>query len=211
MGMFDAVVSSLFRKAEPIVDAEGLAAFMDSRAAFLAQKCVVEFCRVRAGVYWQKLFSEKEFQDALTKSRWLSYPPAFAMIAEMVEGVLREPAGLRRRKLPGVLVHLAGEVFTRYPVRVEADEGFWNDAAKLVAERLDAVQATPPRPVRDIPDPTARMVFDVLPMHKDIVTNDYDYIFNNLRMNLLRAHEDFVASADLGAVADDLLGRDSGS
>lgn len=209
MGMFDAVVSSLFRKAEPIVDAEGLAAFMDSRAAFLAQKCVVEFCRVRAGVYWQKLFSEKEFQDALTKSRWMSYPPAFAMMAEMVEGVLREPAGLRQRKLPGVLVHMAGEVFARYPVPVGADEGFWNDAVKLVAERLDATQASPPRPVREIPEPVAKTVFDALPIHKDIVTNDYDYIFNNLRMNLLRTHEDFIASADLGAVADDLLGRAS--
>ena len=71
-----------------------LAAFMDSRAAFLAQKCVVEFCRVRAGVYWQKLFSEKEFQEALDTSRWRAYPPAFAMVAEMVEGALREAAGL---------------------------------------------------------------------------------------------------------------------
>lgn len=211
MGMFDAVVSGLFRKAEPIVDAEGLAAFMDSRAAFLAQKCVVEFCRVRAGVYWQKLFSEKEFQDALTKSRWQSYPPAFAMVAEMAESVLREPAGVRQRKLPGVLSHLSQQVFVKYPVPLGADESFWADAAKLVAERLDATQAGSPRPVRDIPDPAAKLVFDALPMHKDIVTNDYDYIFNNLRMNLLRAHEDFVASANLSALADDLLGRDSGS
>ena len=138
MGMFDAVVSGLLRKAEPIADAQGLADFMDSRAAFLAQKCVVEFCRVRAGVYWQKLFSEKEFQDALTTSRWLSYPPAFVMMAEMVEGVLREPAGIRQRRLPGVLVHLAGQVFSKYPVPAGAGEGFWNDAAQLVAERLDA-------------------------------------------------------------------------
>ncbi len=207
MGMFDAVVSGLLRKAEPIADAQGLADFMDSRAAFLAQKCVVEFCRVRAGVYWQKLFSEKEFQDALTTSRWLSYPPAFVMMAEMVEGVLREPAGIRQRRLPGVLVHLAGQVFSKYPVPAGAGEGFWNDAAQLVAERLDATQAGLPRPVRDIPDPTARLVFDALPMHKDVVTNDYDYIFNNLRMNLLRAHEDFMASANVRAVADDLLGR----
>jgi hypothetical protein len=207
MGVLEAVVSGLFRRVEPITDTEGLAAFMDSRAAFLAQKCVVEFCRVRAGVYWQKLFSEKEFQDALTKSRWLSYPPAFAMVAEMVEGVLREPAGNRQRKLPGVLTNLAEQVFSKYPVPVGAEESFWTDAARLVAERLDITQAGPSRAVRDMPDPTARMVFDVLPMHKDIVTNDYDYIFNNLRMNLLRAHEDFVRSSDLRSVADDLLGE----
>ena len=52
----------------------------------------------------------------------------------------------------------------------------------------------------------ARKVFDALPLHKDVVTNDYDYIFNNLRMNLLRAHEDFLAAACLDVLADDLLG-----
>ena len=53
----------------------------------------------------------------------------------------------------------------------------------------------------------ARSVFDALPLHKEIVTHDYDYIFNNLRMNLLRAHEDFIAAAQLREIADDLLGR----
>ena len=64
MGILDALMSRLFHKAEPISEPARFAAFMDSRAAFLAQKCVVEFCRVRAGVYWQKLFSEAEFQAA---------------------------------------------------------------------------------------------------------------------------------------------------
>lgn len=209
MGMLDAVVSSLFRKADPIVDTQGLGEFMDSRAAFMAQKCVVEFCRVRAGVYWQKLFSEQEFQDALTKSRWASYPPAFAMVAEMVEGALREPAGIRQRLLPGVLSRVAGNVFAKYAPPAGADPGFWTEALNLVNERLAATQGGAPRAVRDIPDPMAKLVFDALPIHKDIVSNDYDYIFNNLRMNLLRAHEDLLASADLGALADDLLGRGS--
>lgn len=205
MGIFDAVFAGLFRRPEPIADADGLAAFMDSRSAFLAQKCVVEFCRVRAGVYWQKLFSEKEFQDELAKSRWLSYPPTFAMMAEMVEGVLREPAGIRQRQLPGVLVRLSERVFAKYPLPDGVPEHFWEDAGRLVAERLEATQAGPPRAVRELPDPTARIVFDALPMHKNIISKDYDYIFNNLRMNLLRAHEDFVSTARLDAIADDLL------
>jgi hypothetical protein len=181
---------------------------MDSRAAFMAQKCVVEFCRVRAGVYWQKLFAEKEFQAELAKSRWRSYPAAYAMIAEVVEGALREAAGIRRRKLPGVLTSLAETTFAKYAVPDGLEPDFWQQARALVGERLEAAQSDAPRPVRVVPDPTARMVFNALPIHKTIVSRDYDYIFNNLRMNLLRTHEDFLSLADLSALADDLLGRE---
>lgn len=206
MGLVDKLVGGLFAKPQPVATRAELADFMDSRAAFLAQKCVVEFCRVRAGVYWQKLFSEKEFQAELDLSRWRAYPPAFAMIAEMAEGALREAAGIRQRHLPEQLTGLAKEVFARYPVPTGEDPAFWTLGLGLVEEQLAKTQSAPPRPVREMPKPMARAVFNVLPMHKDIVTNDYDYIFNNLRMNLLRAHEDFLKAADLPAVADSLLG-----
>jgi hypothetical protein len=206
MGLVDKLVGGIFAKPQPIATRSDLADFMDSRAAFLAQKCVVEFCRVRAGVYWQKLFSEKEFQAELDLSRWRAYPPAFAMVAEMVEGSLREAAGIRQRHLPERLTALAKEVFSRYPVPAGEEPAFWTFGLGLVEEQLAKTQGGSPRPVREMPKPMARAVFNVLPMHKDIVTNDYDYIFNNLRMNLLRAHEDFIKAADLRAVADGLLG-----
>jgi hypothetical protein len=206
VGLIDKLVTGLLRRTGPIETRAALAEFMDSRAAFLAQKCVVEFCRVRAGVYWQKLFSEAEFQRELERSRWRSYPPACAMVAEMVEGALREAAGLRRQSLPAALDALMRDAFEKYPIPTEEGPDFWERAADLVRERLDSTQAHAPRPVREMPKPMARAIFDVLPMHKDVVTNDYDYIFNNLRMNLLRAHEDFLAAARLDALADDLLG-----
>lgn len=206
MGLVDKLVGGIFAKPQPIATRADLADFMDSRAAFLAQKCVVEFCRVRAGVYWQKLFSEKEFQAELDLSRWRAYPPAFAMVAEMVEGALREAAGIRQRHLPEQLTGLAKKVFSRYAVPAGEEPAFWTLGLGLVEEQLANTQSGPPRPVREMPKPMARAVFNVLPMHKDIVTNDYDYIFNNLRMNLLRAHEDFLKAAELPAVADSLLG-----
>jgi hypothetical protein len=178
---------------------------MDSRAAFLAQKCIVEFCRVRAGIYWQKLFSEAEFKTALDHSCWRAYPPCFGMVAEMVEGTLREAAGRRQRGLPAALEEVARVSFAKYPVPNGSPETFWEEAAILVRERLAATQAGAPRPVREIPEPMARMVFDALPIHPELLTNDYDYIFNFLRMNILRAHEDLLNAADRIALVDDLL------
>ena len=138
MGLLDGIVANMFGKATPIADRSALGRFMDSRAAFLAQKCVVEFCRVPQG----------------------------------------------------------------------ESETFWQSALDEVRERLAATQSGPPRPVREMPDPLARRIFDALPLHRTVVTNDYDYIFNNLRMNLLRAHEDFLAAAWLESLVDDLLGTD---
>ncbi|BCH14043.1 hypothetical protein [Mesorhizobium sp. L-2-11] len=206
MGLLNDLLPAFLRKPQPIVSVDDLADFMDSRAAFLAQKSIVEFCRVRAGVYWQKLFSEKEFQAALNHSRWRAYPACYAIVAEMVEGALREPAGLRQRGLPAALEKVALASFSKYAVPEGSPPTFWEDAAEFTRQRLAATQIGPPRPVRQIPEPLARTVFEMVPIHPNLLTNDYDYIFNFLRMNLLRAHEDFLVQADRSALVDQLLG-----
>jgi hypothetical protein len=206
MGLLNDLLPEFLRKPQPIGSVGELADFMDSRAAFLAQKSIVEFCRVRAGVYWQKLFSEKEFQAALDHSRWRAYPACYAMVAEMVEGALREPAGLRQRGLPAALEKVALASFSKYAVSEGSPATFWEDAAELTRQRLAVTQIGPPRPVREIPEPLARTVFEMVPIHPNLLTNDYDYIFNFLRMNLLRANEDFLAQADRSALVDELLG-----
>ncbi|TIP92966.1 MAG: hypothetical protein E5X58_13205 [Mesorhizobium sp.] len=96
--------------------------------------------------------------------------------------------------------------FSKYAVPEGSPPTFWEDAAELIRQRLAATQIGPPRPVREIPEPLARTVFETVPIHPNLLTNDYDYIFNFLRMNLLRAHEDFLAQADRGALVDELLG-----
>lgn len=206
MGLLDGLLPGFLRKATPIHGTADLADFMDARASFLAQKCIVEFCRVRAGVFWQKLFSEKEFQTALDQARWRAYPPCYAMVAEMVEGSLREVAAGRQRALETAIERVARMSFAKHPVPDGSPGTFWEDAAALVRGRLAAAQAGAPRPVREIPDPLARMVFDAVPIHPELLTNDYDYIFNFLRMNILRAHEDLLELADRAAIVDELLG-----
>ena len=206
MGIVDRLSGALFSKAGPIDTRQALGVFIDERSSFLSQKCIVEFCRVRAGVYWQKLFSEAEFQAELSRSTWRAYPACMAMIAEMAEGVMREPTGLRQRRLPDALSALCREVVSKYPVPLGEPEDFWQSAIAMVTERLEATQGAAPRAVRDMPKPMARVVFDVMPMHQDVISADYDYIFNNLRMNLLRAHEDLSSRSRFPALASDLLG-----
>jgi hypothetical protein len=188
--------TGLFRKTERIDSLESLARFLDSRSNFLSQKCITEFCRVRSGVYWQKLFQEQEFLSALEVSCWQAYTPCLAMVTEMVEANLRPAAGAGRRAAAQRLVDLARAVHDSRATPPGFDAAQWAASFQLVAERIDSVEGEAARPVRLMPDPLARKVFEALPIHPRLITNDYDYIFNNLRMNLLRAHEDFADTAD---------------
>lgn len=207
--VFSAVAKSLlprlFRKPEPIVDRESLQGFMDSRAAFIAQKGIVEFCRVRAGIYWQKLFTEEDFRNHLSHSCWQAYAPALALVSQMVEAGLRESAGLDRARVARSIEALARAAYMSYPASAGFTEEEWAERFGIVAARLSEIAAQPARPVRKMPEGMAEQIFAVLPLHPSIVTNDSDYIFNNVRMNLLRAHDDFLASADLPSLVQALL------
>ncbi len=199
------VMSGLFRKPEPIADGAALGRFIDSRAAFLAQKGIVEFCRVRAGIHWQKLFAEDEFRRALTRSTWQAYGPTLALVCEMVEAALRPHAGIDRQRAAHAILAIARDRYLAYPLPAGFTAEQWSEGLELVVRAIEARQGEASRPVRHMPREMARLVFAALPLHPAIVTNDADYIHNNLRMNLLRAHDDFLAAADLPALARDLL------
>ena len=53
------------------------------------QKGIYEYSRARAGHYAKVLFGEPEFIEAVDRARWRAYPLGLAMVAELVEGVLR--------------------------------------------------------------------------------------------------------------------------
>lgn len=195
-----------FRRPDPIADRAALKAFMEARAAFIAQKGIIEFCRVRAGVYWQKLFTEDEFRTALNYSCWVAFAPALALVSEMVEGALRGAAGAARPRIAAEVEVLAREVYLSFPPPDGMDDAQWAARFAIVSERLADAAGRPAQPVRAMPRGLADLIFEALPIHPSIVKNDADYIHNNIRMNLLRAHDDLLAAADLPALVRDLGG-----
>ncbi|MGL4488890.1 MAG: hypothetical protein ACRCU5_05535 [Rhizobiaceae bacterium] len=207
MGLISTIIQRIKGAAGhgPINNVQSLEDFLDRHAAFLSQSCVVEFCRVRSGIYWQKLFEEKEFQDRLYHSCWKSYTPALIMLIEMAEASLREPAGLGQRSLPSALEKVGLSVMARHPLPSGAPEDFWLGEQQLLHTRISALREQPVRPVRDMASPMAKVIYDNLPLHQHIVRHDYDYILNNLRMNLLRAHELFISDLDGKALSGELI------
>lgn len=195
----------LFSRRGPVTNVGDLEDFIDQHAAFGVQKCIVEYCRARAGIQWSKLFKEKEFLDALNHARWHAYPVGVGNITEMVDAALRPAAGENGEVVTATLTRCARHVLQRYPVPQGEAVDFWTQEIATLEERMGKVGLRPPRPVKDIPIPTAKVIYDLLPIHAQLRGHDYELIKNNLRMNLCRSYEIFIHRADLDALTADLL------
>lgn len=195
----------LFRRRPPIRDAQALAEFIDRQSAFLVQKGIYEYSRARAGHYSKVLFAEAGFQNAVEQSRWRAYPLGLAMVAELVEGVLR-PHGAERSRQLDALGALVLSVFDRYPVPAALGEGAWSEARVELARRLQLIGMHAPKRAFDICEPWAETYFNLMPIHEKLRGRDFPTIRNYLKVTLCNIHDEFTKRLDAAAVAAALGG-----
>ncbi len=179
-----------------VADRESLRQFLESRAAYLIQKSIMEYAQARANMLFSTLVSERQFQEAYERARWLSYPAGLSMTAEMIEGYLRECGGTGPGALDDALVRIAEEIFAAYPVPDEKDQGFWIKAAEQLRRDLALASLGPPKAVRNIPLQRAQEVFDKLPVSAQIRRHDFGMFQNTLRFHLTEIRVEFEERAD---------------
>src|SRR5688500_16946067 len=125
MGVLETLLSRVGSRRPRLTSSADLGIFLDRQAAFLSQQCLTEFCRVRRGVYWAKLFSEFAFQEALTRATWMGYTPALAMVAELAEGMLRPEAQGREADLRSAIERCALSVRSGHILPELVDAAAW--------------------------------------------------------------------------------------
>jgi hypothetical protein len=192
-----------FRR-QPIRDAGQLAEFIDSQAAFLAQKGIYEYSRARAGHYAKVLFSESAFLHAVEQSRWRAFPLTLAIVAEIVEGLLRRRAGDDRQPVLESLKSLVLSVFDRYPFPQQLARAEWLEARRVLAHRLDLIGIHAVKFAKDVPEQFADEYFALLPIHEKLRGQDRLAIRNYFRVTAINIHEEFEKRADLAALAESL-------
>lgn len=201
MGLLD----FMSRRATRIRGPAELADFIDQNAAFLVQKGIYEYARARAGHYAKVLFAEADFKDAVERSRWQAYPLGLAMIAEMVEGILRPHFEQRREALDPVIT-LTLTVFDRYPVPTALGADVWSDLRSELTRRLNLIGIHDVKPAKDIPIPFAEQYFGLLPIHEKLRTAEFPTITNYLRVTACNIHDELTRRADVAALAQALRG-----
>jgi hypothetical protein len=201
----------IFWRPLPVADLDALATFVDERAAFLVQKGIYEYSRARAGHYAKVLFSEREFLDTLEQSRWRAYPLGLAMVGEVVEGIFRPHAGDDAAQHLDSLRRFVLAVFDRYPPPESLGAVAWRDARAGLDQRLRLLGLHPPKRAIDIPEPYARTYWDLMPIHKEIRTRDFQTTHNYLKVMLCNIHDELTRRADVPALVRRLREENVGS
>jgi hypothetical protein len=190
----------MFRQRPPIRASEELADFIDQHSAFLVQKGIYEYSRARAGHYAKVLFREQGFQAAVEQSRWRAYPLGLAMVAELVEGVLRPYAADRHRQLEA-LSDLVLSVFDRYPVPAALGAQAWSEARSELVRRLGLIGMHAPKRAFEICEPWTETYFNLMPIHEKLRTAEFPTIRNYLRVTLCNIHDEFTQRLDATTMA----------
>ncbi len=188
-------------------DVAALADFIDRNSAFVAQKGIYEYSRARAGHYSKVLFAEAGFQAAVEASRWRAYPLGLAMVAELVDGVLRPYFGDNRLQEIDALGAVVLSAFDRYPVPVVLDQETWGNLRGELAHRLQLIGLHAPKRVIDIPEPYAQLYFDLMPIHEKLRGRDFFTTKNYLKVTLCNIHDELTKRMDARAMAGLLLGQ----
>ena len=197
----------IFRRPEPIRDAEQLADFIDRHAAFVAQKGIYEYSRARAGHYAKVLFKEPEFQAACDVSRWRAFPMGLAMVAELVEGLLRPLAANKEYRQREALVALVLAIFDRYPVPAAIGENAWKELRAELERRLKLVGFHARKWAKDVPEQFAESYFNLLPIHETLRGRDFPTTRNYLRVTMTNIHDELTKRLDAPATAESLRAR----
>jgi len=194
MGLFD-----IFRRQPPIRDAAALAEFIDGNAAFVTQKGLYEYSRVRAGHYAKVLFKEETFQSAIEHARWCAFPIGLAMVAEVADSVLHAGSTGGRAENLRQLHDLVLSIFDRYPVPASVGAEPWRAARDDLDRRLKLIGVHPPKRAMDIQEPYAQAYFDTMPIHEKLRGRDFPTMQNYLKVTLCNVHDDLSKRIDRAA------------
>jgi hypothetical protein len=194
----------IFRRRPPVRGLGELADFIDAQAAFLTQKGIFEYSRARAGHYAKVLFAEVGFQHAVEQSRWRAFPLGLAMVAEIVEGILRRHAGDDRRAVLDALSDLVLSIFGRYPIPAQLAKDEWLEARRELARRLDLIGIHAVKFAKDVPEPFAESYFALMPIHEKLRAHEYQTIRNYMRVTTCNIHAEFERRADIVALVEGL-------
>jgi hypothetical protein len=140
------------------------------------------------------LFVESGLQNAVARSRWRAYPLGLAMVAELVEGVLR-PYGADRNVQLDALSAV-----------VVLGEQAWSEERAELARRLQLTGLHAPKHAFDICEPWAETYFNRMPIHEKLRGRDFPTTRNYLRVTLCNIHDEFTKGMDAPSVAAALRG-----
>jgi hypothetical protein len=154
---------SFFRSFLPKPKVRSVAAlqqFLESEAAHLAQRSIIDFTRNELGVMSSQAFGDPRFQDRLAVSRWDGFAGILADMIVLTQACLQS-AGTPRDKLDARLGDLYAAILATHPVPDHRPQG-WDAEIAALRARL-ANRTDEPASPQAYAQATGARIFETLP------------------------------------------------
>ena len=174
----------------PIATTDALRSFLEERAALIAQKCAIDYCRGKTGLASYALFTEEPFIKALSVCRWETFVTVLGDLLLITEGHLRAHVAVpQRARLHEVLLAMYSTALARLPVPAHRPDG-WGEATTAFTQRLNAAGLGSPRTALDVADHSARRLFDTLPIHASMRALDKEVVYGAVRFRMIAVSQE---------------------
>ena len=188
---------------QPITTADALKTFVEERAALIAQKCAIDYCRGKTGLASYALFTEEPFLKALDVCRWETFVTVLGDLLIVAEGHLRAHAAIEQQThLREALLAMYSAVLARLPAPAHRPDG-WGDAIAAFTLRLKTVGLGAPKRALDVADHSAKRLFDTLPIHATMRALDKEVVYGAVRFRMIAVSQEMHRRMH----AADLVGR----
>lgn len=189
----------------PITTAAAFRTYLEERAALIAQKCAIDYCRGKTGLASYALFTEKPFLDALDVCRWETFVTVLADLLILAEGCLRPHVAFgERSRLCEALVGVYSGVLLPLPQPVHRARG-WDDAIASFKLRLQAASVGDVKKAIDVADHSARQLFDTLPIHARMRELDQEVVYGAVRFRMVAVSQEMHRRVAAEKVVQQLL------
>src|SRR5512134_1936783 len=174
----------------PIATVEALRTFLSERAALIAQKCAIDYCRGKTGLASYALFTEKPFLEALDRCRWDTFAAVLGDLIIVAEGKLRpHVAPSQHSRLCEALARLYPEILATLPAPAHRADG-WAEANASFAPRFNDATRGAPRQALDVADHSAKRLFDTLPIHLNMRELDEEVVYGAVRFRMIAVSQE---------------------
>lgn len=208
-----AIVESLWKRLAarlrpaPIASAAALRTFLEERAALIAQKCAIDYCRGKTGLASYALFTEKPFLDALDVCRWETFVAVLGDLLIVTEGCLRPHLPTAQHpRLRAALDALHTASLAALPAPAHRPEG-WREATASFSARLEAACLGPPHQALDVADHSAQQLFDTLPIHASMRELDEEVVYGAVRFRMIAVSQELRRRLHAAELLSDLLAQ----
>ncbi|MCW8086805.1 hypothetical protein [Sabulicella glaciei] len=189
----------------PSAAPEKLGEFLLGQGAFVAQKTVLDYCRVKAGRNERAHFADPGFQAALEHCRWQVFLSALADVTLVAEAALRPHApGAEDGLTQGLAALHDSALLAAAPPEAEREAA---EGARLaLPHHLSAAQAVSPLPPHRRPLLAEPVLFATLPVHPDQRRGEEEAIRGALRFHVVTTVQEMERRFDLPSLAAAVAG-----